>query len=90
MMATTATVALPRDLVTVARDGVEARVDGVILPPIINTEVIFDTDKKHYVKMEGKAPYVNFLGLTSILWLKIVSLELVMFMKSQRKRRRAC
>ena len=58
MTATTATAAAKNDPATVARDGVEAKVDGVILPPIINTKIIFDEEKKRYVKMDGKLPYV--------------------------------
>ncbi|KAH8808858.1 hypothetical protein F5884DRAFT_384116 [Xylogone sp. PMI_703] len=59
MTATSATVAAIEDPVTVARDGVEAKVDGVILPPIINTKVIFDQEKKRYVKLDGKLPTGN-------------------------------
>lgn len=44
------------DPINVAREGIEARIDGVVLPPSINTEVVFDEVKKHYVEMGGKAP----------------------------------
>jgi hypothetical protein len=54
----TAMAAAIQDPATVARDGVEAKVDGVILAPIINTKVIFDEEKKRYVKMDGNVPYV--------------------------------
>lgn len=58
MTDTTATAATTKDPATVARNGVEAKVDGVILPPIINTKVIFDEEKRRYVEIDGKLPYV--------------------------------
>ncbi|KAF8849599.1 hypothetical protein BDZ45DRAFT_732131 [Acephala macrosclerotiorum] len=50
---------LPGGVVTIARQGVESGVDGVVVPPIINTEVVFDAELKRYVKMDGKTATVN-------------------------------
>jgi hypothetical protein len=47
---------IQRDPATASRNYVEAEVDGQILQPIINSEVVFNEEKKRFVEIDEWTP----------------------------------